>query len=102
PHSVISGRANLDPGEAARIRGRAKIDKYRELASQVGMKFFPIVLETFGRLGESAQRIVKICAERIAARIHAPKASVLFYWRSRISFTLQQRARSLEPVRNAT
>src|SRR3546814_595026 len=90
PHSILRGRANLKPGDAARTRGQAKIDKYRALAADAGMQFFPVVHESYGRLGAAAEKLLRICADRIAASKRIPKASVLFYWRSRLSILLQK------------
>src|SRR5690606_33999403 len=90
PHSILRGRANLDPAEAARIRGQAKIDKYKTLAANAGMEFFAIVQESYGRLGVAAEELLRTCADKIALTKRIPKASVLFYWRSRLSMLLQQ------------
>src|SRR3546814_7246031 len=54
------------------------------------MQFFPVVHESYGRLGAAAEKLLRICADRIAASKRIPKASVLFYWRSRLSILLQK------------
>src|SRR3546814_6795718 len=54
------------------------------------MQFFPVVHESYGRLGAAAEKLLQICADRIAASKRIPKASVLFYWRSRLSILLQK------------
>jgi len=64
PHSILRGRANLNPGEAARIRGQAKVDKYKALAANAGMECFPIVHESYGRLGVAAEKLLRIYACR--------------------------------------
>src|SRR5690606_10002520 len=45
---------------------------------------------TYGRLGVAAEKLLRICADKIALTKRIPKASVLFYWRSRLSMLLQQ------------
>jgi len=90
PHSLLGGRANFKPGDAAKTRGQQKIDKYKSLATEAGMAFFPLVHESFGRLGVPAEQVLRICCERISVSKRAPKASILFYWRSRFSILLQK------------
>src|SRR3546814_9221345 len=101
PNIILRGRANLKPGDASRTRGQANIDKYKALAADAGMQFFPVVDESYGRLGAAAEKLLRICADRIAASKRIPKAAVLFYWRSRLSILLQKkngRASSRERV----
>src|SRR3546814_16475535 len=54
------------------------------------MQFFPVVHESYGCLGTAAEKLLRICADRIAASKRIAKASVLFYWRSRLSILLQK------------
>jgi hypothetical protein len=37
-HIILGKRTTVHPGEAARIRGKAKIDKYGDLATKLGWR----------------------------------------------------------------
>lgn len=77
-------------GRQQEFEEKAKIDKYGDLATKVGMAFCPIVHESFRKAGEPARKTLKICAERIAANAsHRPTFNVLFYGRPKTSFALQ-------------
>ena len=78
-----------EAGKAASKREQEKYSKYKELARAAGMTFYPLVHEAHGRVGLSAQRVFKTCVERIAQLRRQPEASVVYYWRSRISLSLQ-------------
>ncbi len=62
---------------------------YGDISAAVGMSFYPVVHEVYGRVGKAARSLIDICADRIAALTHSPKAGILHYWRSRLSMTLQ-------------
>lgn len=77
------------PGSAAQKRENDKYGKYKALAEQAGGSFFPLVHEAYGRVGEAAQRILKLCAKKIAFLTRSPMGGILYYWRSRLALTLQ-------------
>src|SRR3546814_19212463 len=53
------------------------------------MSFHPLVHKAHGRVGISAHRVLKMCVEKIALLRRQPVASVIHYWRSRLSLALQ-------------
>ena len=87
---ILQNRRTLRPGEAADRRGQEKIAKYRNLAAGVNMRFFPLIHESYGRLGVPAEKVIDTCAGKIATNKRVKKALILFYWRSRFSMLLQQ------------
>jgi hypothetical protein len=56
---------------------------------QEALCVYPLVHEAHGRVGKAAQEILQICVQKIAAVRRQPAASVVFYWRSRLSLALQ-------------
>jgi hypothetical protein len=80
---------NPTAGKAASLRESQKRDMYGDISAAAGMSFFPLVHEAYGRVGNAARNLIHVCAERIAANSHAPKAGILHYWRSRLSLCLQ-------------
>src|SRR3546814_19428298 len=67
PHSILRGRANLKPDAAARHRGQEQIDKYKDLAVDVGMLFFTVLHESYGRLGAAYENFLRFCTDRVSA-----------------------------------
>jgi hypothetical protein len=78
-----------EAGKAAGKREQEKFSKYKDIATAAGMTFHPLVHEAHGRVGISAQRVLKTCVEKIALLRRQPVASVIHYWRSRLSLALQ-------------
>ena len=76
------------PGQAASNREQQKYDKYKELASNAGMSFYPLVHEAYGRVGISSHRIIKTCAAKISTLRRCHEGNVLHYWRTRLSLAL--------------
>ena len=54
-----------------------KYDKYKEIAKAVGMSFYLLVHEAYGRVGIQPHNLLKAVA------------SVIYYWRARVSISLQ-------------
>jgi hypothetical protein len=93
PWNRQSLRATEEPvaGKAAEQREAQKRHLYGDISAAAGMLFLPLVHEAYGRVGKAAKTVIDVCAERIAALTHGPKAGILHYWNSRLSLTLQLR-----------
>ena len=81
----------LKEGKAASIREQEKYDKYKDIADKSKMSFYPLVHEahSHGRVGEHAHRLFVSCVAKSAQLMSQPEASVIHYWRERISLALQ-------------
>jgi hypothetical protein len=51
------------PGVAAALREKEKTNKYKEASKQVGHNFVPLIIETYGRLGEESRLFLKDLAK---------------------------------------
>ena len=91
PSLTFSGRPSAqEAGKAASIREQCKYGKYKDIADKAGMSFYPLVHEAYGRVGEQAHRLfIMTCVAMIAQLRCQPEASVIHYWRARISLALQ-------------
>jgi hypothetical protein len=85
----VQDRSVPEAGKAASNREQQKYSKYREIARAAGKTFYPLVHEAHGRVGDAAREALKICVQKIAALRRQPVASVIHYWRSRLSLALQ-------------
>ena len=56
-----------------------KYDKYKEIAKAVGMSFYLLVHEAYGRVGIQAHHLLKACVAKIDALRRQPVASVIYY-----------------------
>jgi hypothetical protein len=83
------------PGVAAALREKEKTNKYKEASKQVGHNFVPLIIETYGRLGEESRLFLKDLAKGCIRRqlLHNDfhlASELLNSWWIRISCSLQK------------
>ena len=74
----------LIPGAQAAEREKQKCDKYKAEVTQVGGSFFPIVVETFGRFGEGARKLLTLVLARAESISGIPVHVLRSYWTQRL------------------
>jgi hypothetical protein len=85
-HSVRV-KASKTPGAAAEERDKAK-KRYHEKNGTPGYSFVPFSIETYGRLGKDAERLLKDMAVRAASTGDCDSVSFLHWMRKEISLSL--------------
>ena len=78
-----------EAGKTASKCEQMKYDTYKEIAKAAGISFYPLVHEVYGRVGIQPHNLLKVCVAKIAALRRQPVASVIYYWRARLSVSLQ-------------
>ena len=66
-----------------------KKDLYLERCERIGASFMPLVFETFGRVSDDVTKLLKSLVRRASEISHIPYATLLSYWRRRLSTALQ-------------
>ena len=74
----------LIPGAQAAEREKQKCDKYEAEVTKVGASFFPIVVETFGRFGEGARKLLTLVLTRAESISGIPIHVLRTYWTQRL------------------
>ena len=77
-------------GSAARIREAIKHRHYDALATNERAKLYPLVLESFGHIGEEAVQLVRLLAREAAFNGIAEEDSFFHRAITRLSFALQR------------
>jgi hypothetical protein len=73
-HTLAPSAAHREPEAVIRSRERWKTNKYREQAFLEGCEFIPLVMDTFGKLGQQAEMLCeKLAAEELAFGSHSPE-----------------------------
>ena len=59
------------------------------IISYINTEFMPLAFEIYGSASVSVNKLIQDLASTAAERTYTPYHVLLFYWRKRISFTLQ-------------
>ena len=83
------------PGAAASIREKEKNNKYKEASNQVAHNFVPLIIESYGRVGEECRFFMKDLAKESIRKqlLHTDDqlaAQLLHSWWIKISCSLQK------------
>ena len=74
---------------AIKERERIKNDKYLRRCQDINTEFMPLAFEIYGAASDSVDKLIQSLVSKASERTFVPYHVLLFYWRKRISYTLQ-------------
>ena len=67
-----------------------KVPKYKKAIEEQGLKFIPLIFESFGGINEEGEQAIQIVARRVVQRSVDPASTVIPDVYRRISMVLQR------------
>ena len=89
PSYLHNGNSSQIKHFAIKDKEKLKNDKYLRRCQDINTEFMPLAFEIYGSASVSVNKLIQDLASTAAERTYTPYHVLLFYWRKRISFTLQ-------------
>ena len=86
----LGGDSSIIKHYAIKKRERIKKDKYLRRCQDINTEFMPLAFEIYGAASDSVDKLIQSLVSKVSERtLFVPYHVLLFYWRKRISYTLQ-------------